>query len=546
MTDHLQFESSAIFANVADRTLRLLLLPWNELSRQSPTTAPIRFARGRVKVPRDVSIVGANIDHDHFSPVGRAARVENQDQGLVGVFKIADTDEGDALLLKADEAEKAGQPLKVSPELRNIFREGEEGLSAELIGAGFVGEGAWASAAVFSLAVTEDQTTETDNEKIARLERELAAARPATDDVAPQTPDPAPADPADTPAPPAPNQEDKPMGQPLGNRNTDPGAGPKPVSLNEAIGIFNAIRRGDVSEEQLKRLRPTLHTGGENGVFALNDVKYDGSNSVQPDERRPTWVGELWKGLTYQQVVIPLFVHADLRSKKVAGFRWTTQPAGATWNGNKANIPSNQPVTAPDDVTAGFWAMGHDHAIEHEIFDTPGYFESYFAAGRESYALWADTKALTDLLAEADDIEADDPTGLDIGAGWSALIDGAVQVIENGALPTFSLIATQLYKSMLKTPAKDILGYLDAQLGLDKGTLADAGFVIRAHSAITAGHVLVGARQAATVYELPDLIKVTAPDTVKGGIDTNMIGAEATFVHKADALVDVAPFDDES
>lgn len=314
----------------------------------------------------------------------------------------------------------------------------------------------------------------------------------------------------------------------------------RPVTRAEAMATLNAMRAGNADADAIARLNQST-VAGEHAMFALLDVKYDGANSVQPDERRAAWIGEFWHGVTYEQKVLPLFAHDTLTAKKVAGFRWTTRPQGGDWAGNKANIPSNQPATALAEATATFFAGGHDHAIEHEIFDTPGYFESYFAAMAESYAKWADAKAAAAALAAATDLEADNPAGLAIGAGWSALIDGATAVVDADAIPTFALVESSLWKSMLKVPATDILGYLAAALNLTEGDLG--GFKIRPLKTLTAGHVLVGAKEAMTVYELPgEPIRVTAPDTVKGGIDTNVIGAAATLVHKADALVDVAPY----
>lgn len=546
MTENIEFAHSAIFANIEERKLRTLLLPWGELSRQSPTTAPIRFGRSRVTVPRDISIVGANVGHDHFTPVGRASEITDTDKGIVAVFSIANTPEGDKLLTDADAAWKAGTPLKVSPELKNIIRNGEEGISAELIGAGFVPDGAFQSAGVFSFATDLDApaapSAETDAEKIARLELELLATR--SDTTTPSDTAAAPAATA-TPAAPAPTEKDTPMGLPntLGAKTGSPASDTdKPVSKREAFAIFEAIRCGEATDEMIARINPTL-SKGQNGVFALSDVKYDGAGSVTPDERRSQWLDQLWDGLTYEQQIIPLLNHKDLTAKKVAGFRWTTKPSGGDWSGNKSNIPTNTPVTAAANATAEFWAMGHDHALEHQIFDTPGYFESYFEMGTEDYALWADTKVLTDLLGGATTSAADNPAGLTIGAGFSALIDGAAELITTGkALPTFALVETSLWKSMMKIPANAVLGYLDAALGLDKGTLDNAGFVIRPNGDLDAGNILVGARQAATVYELPGLIRVTAPDTVKGGIDTNMVGAAATLIHKATALQLVTPY----
>ena len=142
---------------------------------------------------------------------------------------------------------------------------------------------------------------------------------------------------------------------------------------------------------------------------------------------------------------------------------------------------------------------------------------------------------LADVLAGSTKVMADNPSGLTIGAGLSAIIDGASEVITAKALPSFALVAPALWKQIMKTPNDSTLGYLSAALGLQVGQLAQ--FVIRPSSLIPTGSVLVGAREAATVYELPGTpIRVEAPDMVKGGLDTGVFGYAGTVIHKATAL----------
>jgi hypothetical protein len=253
------------------------------------------------------------------------------------------------------------------------------------------------------------------------------------------------------------------------------------------------------------------------------------------------WLGEVEDGTTYRQRYVPLFGSKTLTSLSMSGFGWTTKPQGGTWTGNKDAIPSNTPVIAAKSANAVRWAGGHDIAREHRDFGTPGFFESYNAAMRESFDRWLDeTVVLTSALAAATDVVADDPTGLSIGAGLSALIDGAAEVVEAGLIPTSAVVATALWKSIMKTPSSDVLGYLNASLGFTDGELD--GFVI-APAPITAGHTLVIAKSAADVYTLPGSpIRAEALNIGNGGIDIGHFGYGGLHIKNAAGIVDVAPF----
>lgn len=509
------------FALVDDKFLRALLVPYGEIGTAG--SGDHVFSLGVTEIPSPASIT-LKLAHDGTGAKQIAAdcfALNETPKGIVADYMPRDNAYGKRLL----EEHRAGRKKSISPEFAGIVRNGINVVKAKLTGSAAVVLGGFPSATFFAF---EEATEETPAEE------------PVVSPVADVTPDPEPA-PADEETP---KEEEEPVATAT-VPNTLQGtvsAPEQPIKLDEVFAYFADIQSGVVTPEQRARMDGAFHVGGEMTAFALNDVKYNGTGSVQPDERRSQWIDELWSGRTTERVVVPLFAHDTLRARIVSGFKWTTKPAGGDWGGNKSNIPSNQPVTAPATATSQFWAMGHDHAIEHRIFNTPGYFESYFKMGREDYAQWSDAEVLTAILAAATTVEADNPSGLTIGAGFSALIDGATEVIAKNAIPTFALVHPTLYKSMLKTPDNAVLGYLDAALGLEDGSLERSGFVIRPHASLSAGNVLVGAKQAATVYELPDIIKVEAPDTVKGGIDTNMIGAVATFIHKADALQLVTPY----
>lgn len=523
------------FSLVGDE-LHALLVPFGEVGQAASGEHLFSLATA-LELP-DPSSIKLKLAHDGSGAkqiAATATAFETTEAGIVAHYKPEANAYGKRLLKEHQE----GRKKSVSPEFVNIIRDGANVLKAKLSGSAAVVLGGFPSAAFFSLAVADDVIEETDEDKIARLEEELLTLRsiPSISGHATETPE-TPAAPA---AEEAPNQGDTVPEATVPNTVSAAAVATEaPITKQEVFAYFAALEAGNAPRELRDRMAGAFHEGGESAVFALNDVKYNGTGSVQPDERRSQWVDELWSGRVYERQVVPLFNHDTLTARIVSGFRWTTKPAGGDWAGNKANIPSNTPVTAAATATAQFWAMGHDHAIEHRIFNTPGYFESYFKMGTEDYAAWSDAEVLATILAGATALEADNPSGLDIGAGFSALIDGAAAVIAANALPTFALIAPALWKAMVKTPTDSVLGYLSAALKLDSGDLD--GFVIRPHASLDTGNVLVGAREAATVYELPSIIKVEAPDTVKGGIDTNMIGAEATFIHKATALQLVTPY----
>lgn len=197
--------------------------------------------------------------------------------------------------------------------------------------------------------------------------------------------------------------------------------------------------------------------------------------------------------------------------------------------------------------TATRWAGGHDIAREHKDFRTPGFFESYEYWMRRSFFEWLDkTIVLTEALAGATDIEADNPGTGGIGAALSAMIDGAAAVIDAGYTPTFAVLDTAYWKTIAKVPNSDVLGYLNAQLSLsvDGSQSLDSFAIVPAPvGTITANHVLVGSRDAATVFTLPGApIRAEAENIANGGLDIGFFGYGALKIENAAALVDVGPY----
>jgi len=521
-------EAGDFSVDVEARTVRGLLMPWGEKSRKSVTSDPLMFDRGALKVPADISALNANRNHDRHDPIGRFTAVEDTDRGLVAEFAISRNPEGDEFL----EQYQTGKLKKLSAEVRNIVRTGLKA-TAVLTGAAFVPEGAFASAGLFAI-------DETPEERVERLKAELQEAEAAV--AVTEAPSKASADEVTQPELPVQNKEDEvsPVNQvspTLADANSANATAP---TKNEMFALFNKFSRGEIGQEVVSA--KLQEAGSTTALFALSDVKYSGTGSIQPDARAPQWLGELYAGRAYQQTVVPLFNHGDLTSRTVAGFRWGVKPAGGTFAGNKSNVPSNVPTTSQYNTTAKMWAGGHDHAIEFRLFNVPGYWESYFQAMTEDYARWVDqTVVLTDVLAGSTSIEADNPAGLSIGSGMSALIDGAAAVIAGNDVPTFAILAPDVWKLIAKTPSKDTLGYLSAALGLEEGQLAN--FRLVSSPLVPAGNILVGARAAVRVLELPGTpLRLQGYDFARGGVDTLLVGAAAVVIEKASALQLVTPY----
>jgi hypothetical protein len=206
----------------------------------------------------------------------------------------------------------------------------------------------------------------------------------------------------------------------------------------------------------------------------------------------------------------------------MTGWVWGVKPAMAAWAGNKTAVPSNAPTVVPKPFTATRFAGGHDLAREYYDFNVTDVIDSYGDAMVESYAKLSDGYALTQVVAGATPYTPD--AGNTVNTGLLDIVDGALAVIAAGGTPTWSIVAPDIYKSILATPHEDALDYLSASIGLESGTVS-SGFPIVPDARLTAGSIIVGDRAGATCWELPGVpIRVSAPDLVLGGVDNAFFG----------------------
>lgn len=482
------------------RTLRGILLPFGEASRTASTgQTGVVFSADTIDLPRDPSVVTLNREHDRHDPVGRAHVLEKREAGVYAEFALADTAEADDWLGRQKDTLR-----KLSAEVR--FAADKK--RARLTGAALVTEGAFASAALFALAEPEDD--EDDNPQIIRGE------------------DAADTDPEDTPS--EANQEGE---EPVSTSIVPDGVVTPEADKTDksASALFAALAQNATSGDSSPLAGFTDLDSRSTGLFALADITATAATT------QAQFIGEIWGKKAYNQRVLPLLQHDNLTALKVEGWRWVTPPAVDAYAGDKAAVPSNTPVLEAANTIAERIAGAHDVDRALRDFGNEGFWNSYFRAMTEDYARKADAKVYAKVAAGATTVAPGTvPSGAD--ASTVALVDGALAVVDAGYAPTFALVSSAIFRSLLLTPKDKVLEFLSAQVGLDEGQLSS--FKIVPHASLAAKRVIVGAKEAATVYELPGSpIRVEGIDIAKGGIDPALFGYIATLINDAKALASV-------
>lgn len=545
-----------LLANLADRTVRGLLMPWNELSRPS-NIGPIMFSRDVLAVPADPLVITANIGHLREEPVGRATALEDTDAGLVATFTIAKTPEGDALLTAVSD----GRLSRLSAEVKGVVRDivdTTRATAGALFGAAFVDEGAFASAALYAeLANTSEryvsEYTDTDgvtwrrvSETVTKAEEteagytsttttttteETVPAEETEEETEPMEPETLTAHAADTAAT---------VPQTLlagAKAGTTPTIG-KTSLFTVANAMAAYFKNGDLGP--IEAIAETDRNAGELMYAALTDIKATTAGSVGVNIIQPQWVGDVWAARTRPRKFSQLVGQAILTSFKVSGFRFVTKPAGGDWTGDKTSVTSTAPTTEAVTKTADRWAGGHDIAREFVDFDVPEFWVSYFQYMTNDYIAWDDKKTLGYLIAGATAIDHGDvPAGMNVATVM--LVDGALSVIATEeATPTFAVVGLDRFRELLLQTKDNIIDTLSMSLGLEEGDLENFRIVPSAHPDIQ-GKVLVGARDSATHYELSGApIRTNALDMVKGGVDHGFFGYSTTVINQASALAIVS------
>ncbi|WP_026874288.1 hypothetical protein [Jiangella gansuensis] len=542
-TTALQALGTLLEASADDRTLTYRLLPYGEQGRTN--LGRVTAGPGVVRIPGDPSELVANLEHDRKRPVARATSITEDDGGLTATFRIAATTAGNDLLAEAAEGLRTGISVELSDP---VIRNGKL-LSAELAGAGFVASPAFPSAQLVaadagelpdeiapdsqSHSVSED-VIEVDGKKYRRITESSYETR--TEPVAGNDDDPPDGGDEDTEDDASEeDQEDQQM-----TASTAKKAASAPATLRGAAakggGRGTTLLAADAGPRDLFRLLAEAGKTQDSELIAeLVDITQSGAIG---NTEVPQYVGELWDGRAAERRIIPLFNHADLTSYKVHGWRWVNKPQVAPYAGDKADVPSNAVSTEQVTISAERIAGAHDIDRKYRDFGDEAFWQSYLAAMTESYAVQSDAAVLADALAAATAVTVGDPvTG--VPAVWIKIVDGVLSVLQaTNAMPSFSVLAFDLYRDFLLTPQDGGLEYLNAALGFERGTVNQGNFSVLPHAAIPDGGALTGAREAVTVHELGGgtPIRVEAENVGKGGIDAGVFGYYAVNIHDTGGL----------
>lgn len=500
----IQIETGELLLGSApERSVSGLLLPYGETGRTN--LGKVSVKPGAVSVPRDPSVVTFNLDHDRAQPVGRATSLEDTDAGIVATFTVADTDEGDTLLAEIAD----GTRTRLSAEVSNLVIRSGQIVAGRLFGAAAVAQGAFPSAA---LAATD--VGETD----------------------PQTLD---ADPAPTgPAQPE-NQETAMTGTLQAGAPADQTAPPATAPVGTFAAPTNGQRPAVESASHLYAQIAQAHATGNVHLLAALD------NAVQADviaTQNVQWLGEIYASRTYARRYAPLITPATLTALKATGWKFTAAktPTVADYNGFPNQPTSTEVATEAVNVTAS--RIAGAGAIDRAFvdFQTPGFWEGYYRECANDYERKVDAKVPAALAAGATAVTASTvPTGVSTAASY--IVDGAAAILDAEiGLPTFAIVGTALWKALLLTRQDDSLAYLSAALGVAEGDLAGFRIVPSSLAAFT-GKVLVGTKDAATLFELPGTpVRVNTVNIGTGGVETGLFGYYATLINNAAGLSLVA------
>lgn len=509
------------------RTITGMVIPYGVTGMTS--AGPTVVDAGALQLPEDLSRI--KLTAGHFGPsIGYGISAEDSAEGLTMAFKVGPGEAGDQALAEASPDSPVNDGLSI--EIDSITWDETTDPTQPHVTAAIlrvvaqVPVPAFDDARVTSVAAAHHPTERTTMHcQHCGAADHLTAACPTAQLQAQQTP---PAPPADSPAGriPAPAAAQSQAGA------VAPGAAvPAAVHAAAPGGLQGTAPAPAPAISTLDQFYAALAVKNSGGRLpaelsaALSDITQSG---VGGDMEPPQIVGELWDGVAYVRKIVPLFGGPKaLTSYNVKGWRWVTKPEVAAWTGDKAAVPSNAVDTESSSTAAERLAGAHDIDRKFRDFNDTAFFQAYYEAMTESYAIKSDAQALSSAIAFATAVN-----NSYVSDGILGAIATGVQAIGDAtnAASTFVVAnMADLVPFILGLTNMDLPAFLDL-LGIDPRRIVT-------HSGVAAGKVLVGAAPGMDYYELPGSpIRVEAIDMVKGGVDAGVFGYHAEVLHDATAL----------
>ncbi|WZO56018.1 hypothetical protein MRBLWH10_000827 [Microbacterium sp. LWH10-1.2] len=535
------------------RIIRGLLLPFGELSNPNKSgNAPIEFSAASITVPRDASVVTLNVEHDRFTPIGRATSLEVTDAGIVAEFTVADTDEGDAYL--------ANPVRKLSAEVAGIVRDGAKALAARLTGAAVVKQGAFASAGLFSVApddeVQERSADELEADELEQIlqrlqavEEQLRADAARLSTTADQVS--AVAKPTAAPAEEPEKEQEFSMSDEV---TTDAGAQvpatlmanvpakAKDVDLNAVYSAMSAVKSGT----------PGQSADQETFLAALADITTPAH--VTSGAIPPTFAGKLWQGKRYTRRYMDLIAHSNGGISLGGRKGWKIDQGTALVKkvanaGQKVELPTGSATTSLYGSTLDKYGFAADIALEWQYLEGGADVLAAFWEGViDSYAKESDEDALRAIFSVAaktstalDRLVAPGTFPTQYPAAMGQLIQGIDLISDNGDDASFAIVNPAAWTQLLYTPKDLVPEFVEFGVGLGTGEgTAGKVRVVKAPQAFFTGtvaanpQIIVGAKNAIEIRE--QLAEIDALEVAKFGVDRAHVAFLETFVVRPESL----------
>ena len=567
---HIQIEGGEVLANLDDRTLTGLLLPFGEEGRTN--VGRFTVMAGDIEIPSDPSVVSLNEDHDRFRPIGRASRLWVAPAGIMATFAIGRTPAGDAAL--ADPTRRC-----LSAEFKTGIKNGRA-TGGILAAAAKVARGAFPSAQVLAADAEADDeaavlepgdaaTVAEDHSEAVYTDEEGRTYRRTYDSVTTEavtengiettTTITTTEEETDADAEVTTEQENEVSATaiPATHRAAAPAAskaqtGPTAAEIFAAFAIVKAPDLGGAG---------TSRADAECVLAALQDITTE--LAAGGEVARPNWLGQLYQGIPYEREYITLGTLGTgitLAGKQGYTLHRGTEAApvnslGQTWAGNKTAIASGVGFTKAQTSSLLRWAFGAD--IAREFFDLPGAeeaIEAFFRLVLEDHLIWSDTRALeTWRLVAGLPIASETYPGVaghDYGDALGMVIQGILAIKakkKDGRrdTPTFIIANEIAYKQLIYTPKDLIPEFVSFTASTDWQGSGDGLVLVVGDTGIeTTPAVIVGAGKAVEFDELPGgPLRIDALDLAKGGVDRAIHGYLQTFIVREEAVVQIGAAD---
>lgn len=567
---------AGLFSRVAGtREIEGLLLPFGELSRPNLSgTEPVMFSASAVALPRDPSIVTLNDEHDRFNPLGRGVAFSLTDAGVVGRFAVANTDEGDAFLASY---ESGTGKRKLSAELGSLVRNGANAVRSRLTGAAVCTDGAFESAALFSLASganvefttdvpasdeysapdrdnssrTVSEFTDSEGVRWRRIEEysSKSTVEKITDAETPAEDNPtdseeetmtaaaaAPAAPALFSGAPAPTPE------------------PADVDMNAFFAAFHAMKNGRSAE-------------AESALFTLSDIKTtdSGASGIGTGIAPKAWVGRLWQGKRYQRKFIDLATHVygpiDINGREGYRLFGAEGLVKKRTTGEKTELPTGSATSDKRSSTRDSYGYAADIAQEWQYLTGGAEVMQQFWQGvADGYAKVTDIDARDTLIRVAMNRDGAAlsarvaPEGLPAGTpansayypGVAQLIQAIEAISDADDDPAWAIVNPILWKQLIYTPKELLPEFVSLSVTAGTGEANVDGKVVVKKApqsafpgtSATAPQVAAGAKGAVEFKELGETpIQIDAVEVAKFGLDRSIVGFLETFIVRPESTV---------